>query len=168
MKKLVIGGLLLLLSYCNVFGQEHIRQLTFVLSIDGEVPIETVTEGYFIISDNSKSIIGKIPFIYKVGKLEFEASAFEKLHSLSQKNSLSIVFNVIDSKFPLNRNEYKSGIWINNDYLIMYIYNKSVEENYRKYIFGTKNYIVRIESSSLNTIQNYRSDWIRKQKSKLR
>lgn len=167
MKKLIIGILILMLSSYHVFGQEQVRHLTFVLSIDGEVPIETVTDGYFIISDSSKSIISKIPFTYKVGKLEIEGPAFEKLHSLSRKNSLSIVFYVRDLKTPLKTNEYMSGIWINNDYLIMYIYNKSVKENYRKYIFGKRDYIVRIESSSLNTIQNYRSGWIRKHKCKI-
>jgi len=167
MKKRIITCLIFLMTYCNIFGQEQIRYLTFVLSIDGEVPIETITDGYFIITDSSKNIVSKVPFTYKIGRLEFKESAFAKFNPMPRKSNLSIEFYVKESKYPFKKTKYQSGIWINRDYLIMYIYNKSVKENYRKYIFGERDYIVRIESSSLNTIQNYRSDWIRKHKSEI-
>lgn len=165
------NGLLIFLFFCfinlHLFGQDQIKRLNFILLIDGEVPIETISDGYVILKENNGLTISKIPFSYKVGSLDFSLPDYEKIQTKLDKSNMMMEFKFLVRKPTFMRYFYETSIFLNEDYMIMNIYNKSKRENNEKYDFGKKKYIVRIESSSFNTIMHYRSDWYRKHKLEL-
>lgn len=164
MKNKMLLMLLFVFTNLHLFSQDQLRRLNFVLLIDGKVPTGNISEGYFVIQDSIGKVISEVPFLYKIGGLEFNIPDFEKISSLPSKSTLLMKFKFTQPKAPFSQHYYSSYIWLNTDYIIMNIFNKSKRENYEKYDFGKKDYIVQIETSYFDSILHYRSDWLRKHK----
>lgn len=162
MKNSIIIYLFVCFTSFQTFGQDQIRRLNFILLIDEEIPIATIHDGCFLIKDSTGLLINRIPFNYKVVGLEFSSSNYKELSSLCDKCTLSISFQYTKPSFPFNQYSYESNLWWNEDYIIMHIYNKSKKENYEKYDFGKREYIVQIDTSYGSSILHYRADWVRK------
>lgn len=156
-RKLLMLLLLFYFSNTSLFGQDQIKSINFVLVIDGEVPISSISKGYYSIRDTNNVIIDKVPFVYKVGRLEFNIAEYNKIIKIPDKSSLWIEFEYIWQRFPIKMTFYETSIFLNKDFIIMDIYNKSKKENRRKYDFGEDKYVVRIRSSTWNTVMHYRS-----------
>jgi len=158
-------NLIVLFLFCvKVQAQDQLRRIDIILMIDGEIPTSNISEGYFIIQDSIGKEVSRVPFDYKVGRVEINDIDYGKISSSKGKSSLGIQFKFTSAKSPYNKCLYKSNIWLNKDYMIMEIYNKSKKKNYEKFDFGKKEYLVQIKTSYFNSIMHYRSDWIRRHK----
>lgn len=156
MKSNILICLIFGLFTLQSFGQDQIKSLNFILLIDGEVPVATISEGFFLFKDSSNTIIEKIPFTYKVGRLDFNNMDFEKLSSLASKYIMYVEFIHREPDPPFTKRNYQSSIWLNKDWIIMKIYNRHHNKRFDVYDFGDKTYIIQIESSTWNTVPRNR------------
>lgn len=153
--------------HLNLFGQDEIKRLNFILLIDGEIPIATISEGCFLMKDSTGNVTAKLPFNYKVGGLEVSASDYKILFSKSNNSKKFIRFKFNGPKTLYNPKLYQCPIWLNEDYIIMNVYNKYNKLNNEKFDFGNSEYLVQIETSLFTNILRYRADWYRKHKSEI-
>jgi len=167
MKSKVLLMLFFVFTNLQLFSQDEIKRLNFILLIDSKIPISNISDSFFIIQDSVGKVMEKVPFNYKVGWLEFNKSDFEKISFFSNKYSLLMRFKFTASNIQFSQHFYQSTIWLSKDYMIMNIYNKSKRENFEKFEFGKEDYIVHIETSYFNSIPHYRTEWLQRHRSEI-
>jgi hypothetical protein len=147
--------LVLFLVLCHVcFAQTPCRKLTFILLIDNEVPTASISEVEVLSSD---SLNGKKFFLkYKVGNLFVDEKTIDELLKLNVQSDLVLNFN-FRSYYPLNsEKKYVCVIpqgWLNEEYVILKIYNKENKISKKKYSFKyNQTYITQILIPGKGTI----------------
>jgi hypothetical protein len=139
-----------------LLGQGQDKRLTFILTIDDELPVTDITDGVFLLKDSTGTIKDKISFDYHVGGLGISAVDYKTLFASNPEYSIFIKFK--HTVFRPNYTEYiyEKEIprkWLNEEYIILKIYNASNKVSRAKYFFkhGQK-YLIRIKIPGSSTI----------------
>lgn len=130
--------LILILSNLYLFGQEKSKRLTFILSIDGELPVSDIKDGFFMSGDSLGCIKDTIPFEYHVGYLSMSPANYKKFFSLNPSSRVFINFLHLLFRPQHFEKIYRKEIpreWLNEEYIILKVYNVSNKESRAKYYF---------------------------------
>jgi hypothetical protein len=144
----VILCLFLVIFNSILYGQIKNERLTFILFIDNKLPVTDVTDGEILIKDSSGIKMDEIPFDFHVGGLLMSSLDYKKLFNINPKLRIFIKFKykVFYPKYDefLYESEIPVG-WLNKEYIILKVYNKSDKINREKYVFGNgEKYLVQI------------------------
>jgi len=156
-----------LLNLCS-FGQERSKRLNFVLLIDNEIPVASISKGIFEIKDSAGYMIDTIPFVYNVGGLEVSESDYRLLFSRNRKSTVFIKFFYISAMTSFDPYLYKTSIALSKDYVIMRIFNRAKRENVEKYEFGKRQYLIQTETPFYTTLLRERTDHHKRYKRKIK
>ena len=127
----------------KLFAQKE-RELPFVLLIDQEIPIASITDGYFEVRDTLKHVQTVIPFRYQVGKLILEDGQYRLLMQKGMAQDLYMHFNYMSHRTTYNKVLYTKCIprgWLNATYTILSVYNYFNKESRRRYVIPKKDYV---------------------------
>lgn len=152
MKQIQLLILLLTLLTNKAFGQDSCDRLRFVLLIDGRVPVANVYESWFEVKDGAS--LKKIPFNYEVGSLSFSDNGYKELKALGPDTEVVIRFRYHQfepkSAELLYEKSLKAG-WLNQQYLILTVYNYSNKANKRAFS-KREGYGIEISTASFSTV----------------
>ena len=155
MKKVFLY-LLLTVQTLTLFGQEQSKRLTFILSIDDQLPVTDITDGTFLIMDSVGTIKEKIPFNYHVGGLGLSLSDYKKLFASNSDSRILIRFKHVQFRPTYVEYSYEKEIpkgWLNEEYMVLKVYNKSVKSNRAKYFYKPgQRYIIQVKIPGSSTI----------------
>jgi hypothetical protein len=148
MKTCILFFLVFVIYSMSIFGQEKSKRLNFILLIDNEVPVATVYNGVFIITDSSRILKDTLSFDYEVGSIKMSSSNYNKLFFRNPQTKIEIKFKYesYQSHFT-DVYEYKTEIpseWINEMYIILKVYNYFNKESRRKYFLKKGGYGIEI------------------------
>ena len=148
-KKYLVFFFLLLLFGQKSKGQKQEKRLNFILTIDKEIPIAKIFDGYFLITKKAQNIRDTFKFQYQVGTLLLSSSDYENLFSLDSTSTIKIKFKYI--KFSSNQTQIYSyekvlrDTWVNEVYIILNVFNYFDAESRKKYFIRKDQYVIQIQ-----------------------
>jgi hypothetical protein len=149
MKKIIFLIAILPLLHANLFGQQINNRLNFILLVDNDVVRSNVNAGYFLINNSTGKSIDTVRFEYQVGALIIKKHDYSRLHSIDSNSQVFICFNYWNYMFDHDKIfTYKCKItpeWLNEDYIILKIYNYANKYSRKKYEIKKNSYRFIIE-----------------------
>ena len=130
-------------------------QLPFILLIDNTIPATNILNSYFSIYDNSGSPEDSIPFEYHVGYIEFNSIDYQNL--IHKYVDARIFINFKYEKFGSNAyftKNYKEELpkgGLNEQYMVIKIYNYIDTESRKKFSLKKNGYVFIIQSPNLES-----------------
>lgn len=146
---LIVGIAITTIS--NAIGQK--REIPFVLLIDNNVPVSTISDSYFLIKFNDDKKEIKIPFYYYVGAIIFDDQYYDLLLN-NYSNKLSIHFKYFDfvSHNKISYAKSIAGGTFSTKYMILSIFNYFNKESRKKYVIPKDGYVARIQGPSISEV----------------
>lgn len=117
------------ISFCQ--AQEN-ESLNFIILIDEEIPIATISSGHFILKNEFSS--DTLSFQHRVGRVLMKSEDLNRLFVTDKSTTIEMSFSYLHHSKPCHNSLYQYNIKllrenINKDYIILKIYNY-----YNKYI----------------------------------
>lgn len=148
MRKILLSFILVLYGL-SLFAQEADKRLTFILLIDNEVAANDISDGMFLLQDSTGVVRDKLPFTYHVGSLSMSLADYNKLFGSNKGYKVVLTFIHTEFRPRYSQHTYEKLIpseWLNEQYIILKVYNRSLSANRSKYVFGKgQQYLIQVK-----------------------
>lgn len=160
MKKLVLILILLTVGFTTtLLAQGKNTSLPFIIVIDNEfVNLSDIINDHFLITDSIGTVKDSIMCDYTIGKLLMFKADYKRLFVFKRKPGLKIYFQftwrrVLPVETDLTYKIQLIPLEINDDHMVIQIFNASNKENQQKYYFKQgRSYLYQILTPGYNRI----------------
>lgn len=129
------------ISFCQMHEYER---LNFILLIDEEIPVATISDGYFVLKNEFST--DTFSFQYRVGRIIMKSENLNKLFIADKKTTIEMFFSYLNYIKPgiTSLHQYNIKLLrqnINKEYMILNIYNYYNKYSRRKYSIKKGGYV---------------------------